>query len=381
MKEGVTQIAIARKLGISQSAVGSVVGSYSSRSARIRLRPEMRKRVLETAREMGYRPHRHAQLMRRHKTGVIGIIQTRGLLNVATARAIYAAQAIHAAGYQLLAGDVLWYMDGLRMAVDAMLDARVEGVLLIGPDSTFSPDQLKRFSDVKIPVVSVTGAWFPGIPQVRCDVRQGFFTLTQHLLAIGHRHLVLLTYGTPGQADPSAFRPDEERIAGFQEGVKDFEAANPGVPVDCETVRVDQAGDWVRQGGPGKRGMMQILQRVNRPDVVLCSNDHWAQGALAACAEAGVGVPEDVALTGFDNEIFGEFGTVPLTTVEQPNKAMVGKATEMLVRMIRGESLSESESVIVQMPPNLVVRKSCGATLRSNPTESRSPQTQGTVIQ
>lgn len=366
MRPAVTQVDIARRLGISQSAVGSVVGSYSSRSARIRLRPEMRTRVLETAREMGYRPHRHAQLMRKQKTGVIGIIQTRSVLSVATSRAIYAAHAVHDAGYQCLASDGLWYMDGLRMTVDAMLDARVEGVLLIGPDSTFSPDQLRRFSEVNIPVVSVTGAWFPGIPQVRCDVRQGFFTLSQHLLAIGHRHLVLLTYGKPRQADASAFLPDEERVAGFQEAVRDFEAANPGVPVDGDTFRIDQADDWVRQGEPGKRGMMQILQRVRRPDVVLCSNDHWAQGALAACAEAGVLVPGEIGLTGFDNETFGEFGTVPLTTMEQPNKAMVGKATEMLVQMIRGETLSENESTIVKMPPDLVIRRSCGATRPRN---------------
>lgn len=371
MKAGVTQVDIARKLGISQSAVGSVVGSYSSRSARIQLRPEMRKRVLETATQMGYRPHRHAQLMRRHKTGVIGIIQTRGLLNVATLRGLYAAQAVHDAGYQILSGDVLWYIEGLRVVVDAMLDARVEGVLLIGPDPTFSPEELKRFARAKIPVVSVAGAWFPGIPQVRCDVRQGFSALTQHLLSIGHRRLVLLTYGVPREADASAFLPDEERVTGFQEAVKNFVAANPGVSVTSETVRMELSGEWTRQGEPGKRGMREVLQRSQRPDVVLCSNDHWAQGALAACAEAGLRVPEDVALTGFDNETFGEFGAVPLTTVEQPTKAMVGKATEMLVRLVRGEKLPEGESAIVKVLPELVIRKSCGATCRQD-----SPQIQ-----
>lgn len=108
-----------------------------------------------------------------------------------------------------------------------------------------------------------------------------------------------------------------------------------------------------------------MKKRAHRPEAVACSNDDWALGALTACAEAGARVPADIALTGFDNILVGNYGAVPLTTVAQPIEQMTNKAVELLVKQVRGEKLSASEE-LVKMPCQLVVRHSCGAALRQH---------------
>jgi LacI family transcriptional regulator len=110
--------------------------------------------------------------------------------------------------------------------------------------------------------------------------------------------------------------------------------------------------------------MDDIVKRVIPPEVVLCSNDDWAIGALTACGEAGARVPEDIAITGFDDSPIGRFGMVPLTTVAQQPQLMASQAVEILVRKIRGESM-QSEEPVLKTPCQVVVRRSCGCAGRS----------------
>lgn len=351
----ITQVDIARKLGISQATVTAALNHDS----KIALRSETRERVLATARKLGYRPNRYAQIMRKGRSGIIGIIQSVGAMQAAVERAFFMAKTIHEAGYQTLAADLLWYREGLRNACDAMLDAEVEGVLLAGLSGDYYPAEIKRLREARIPVVALGGGHFLSTPQVCSDYQQGMFDLTQHLLGLGYRRLTLL-------APPAAGDPDRKRNWGFTERAAGFRKA------------VQQAGLNSRQAGivyqdnsdasdyfcAGKLGMQRILERTPRPEVVLCSNDHWAIAAMQACAEAGLRVPEDLAITGFDNTTDGLYAQVPLTTVAQPNEALGRKAAEILIRVVRGERLAPNER-FVKLPCQLIVRKSCGATRKN----------------
>ncbi len=115
----------------------------------------------------------------------------------------------------------------------------------------------------------------------------------------------------------------------------------------------------------GKAEMQRLLQRLNRPEAVVCTNDSWALGALSASSEAGLRVPQDIAIVGIDNDPVCEFTCPPLTTSAQPTEAIAKKAVEILFKQMRGEKLSESEWLI-RLPCQLVVRQSCGASLRRN---------------
>jgi DNA-binding LacI/PurR family transcriptional regulator len=158
-------------------------------------------------------------------------------------------------------------------------------------------------------------------------------------------------------------------MAGFQEAVAQFkQASDDSDEVITEITFEDSKVDWGKTFRQGEVAMSKLIQREKHPDAVLCSNDDWAHGALSACADAGVRVPQDIAVTGFDNETFGEFGSVRLTTVAQPTEAMVDKAVGLLFQRLRGEPISAGEELI-RLPCHVVVRQSCGASLRASRME------------
>lgn len=350
----VTQADVASRLNLSRRAVGFALSDDPS--AHRQIGSTTRQRIQQAAREMGYQPHRYAQLLRGKKSGVIGMIHFGGLMQLASIRMIHAATAIDQAGYRLLAGDVVWYQQGVRAICEAMIDARVEGVVLCAPSQWFSPAELKRFQRAEIPVVAISGMRIRGVPQVSADVRQGMFDLTQHLIALGHRRLAMLTQQTEGLQTDARWAVSD-RVAGFRDAL----AERPDVR--GETFGQDSASEsWLDPYEPGARAMTKLLQsQTQRPDAVLCSNDDWAMGALGACADAGIRIPHDMALTGFDNAVFGGYGAVRLTTVAQPTQQMAAKAIDILLRLVREETLSADE-MRVKLPCQLVVRESCGST-------------------
>jgi LacI family transcriptional regulator len=117
--------------------------------------------------------------------------------------------------------------------------------------------------------------------------------------------------------------------------------------------------DWRDGYAPGQAAIRSLIESGERPEALLCSNDDMAIGAIAACVAAGLRVPEDIAITGFDNTTAGRYACPPLTTVAQPTEAVAKKAVELLLKQTRGETISASEE-LVKLPCQLVVRQSCG---------------------
>lgn len=351
-----TQADIARKLGVSRQAVGFALGDNPRLHAK--LNPGTCDRIRTAAQQLGYRPHRSAQLLRKRKSGVIGMIQRGGMAQLAMLRAFYAAQAVYRNGYNLLTNDVLWNEDGMRKACEAMLDAQVEGVIVMNTEMT--PADLDLLRTARIPMVQVAGVQrLADVPQVRADARQGMRDLTVHLLGLGYRRLSLITaWGDPQHGPDRRCWPTADRVDGFRDAVG----------ADGEVVFEETPFDWMLPYQQGLVAMRKLLKRAERPEVLLCTNDDWAIGALRACAEAGVRVPEDVAVTGFDDSVSGRFSMVPLTTVAQQPAVMSRLAVEILLGRIKGDKRVTEES-LVKVPCQLVVRQSCGADLRQSPRE------------
>ncbi|MCG3149140.1 MAG: Catabolite control protein A [Verrucomicrobiae bacterium] len=311
-----------------------------------------RHKVERIARRLGYRPNRYAQVMRRQRSGLIGIIQHAGLLQAAVQKANHAALAVVNAGYEPLNADVLWRPAGIQTVCASMLDARVEGVLLVDAPASFPLEELTRFQRAKIPVVALGGGQYRGVPQVRVDARQGMRDLTRHVIALGHRPLCLLTT----RCDPATLWPAVERAEGFREAC----AAAGLAEADAEIIAGGSPNEAMHPYQNGREAMRELLRRERLPRAVLCSNDDWAIGALAACAERGIRVPEEVAVTGFDNSLIGEYCMVPLTTVAQPTALIAREAVAILMQLIAGEAVAP-ERLLVRVPGQLVVRRSCGA--------------------
>jgi DNA-binding LacI/PurR family transcriptional regulator len=239
-----------------------------------------------------------------------------------------------------------------------VLDARAEGLLLVGPTDRVPATFLKQIRDAGIALVSLSGVRFPDVPQVRSDFHQCAAELTNHLLGLGYRRLALLTAWGSRVKDFDHQWPVQERIDGFQEAIAKCGSSQ----VTGEVICGDEEIDLNPKYNNGRAAMQELLKRPDRPEAVLCTNDSWALGALAACAEAGVRVPQDIALTGIDNDPIGEIIQPPLTSSSQPTEAIATRAVEILMKQVRGEKLSTSE-MLVKLPCQLVMRQSCGASL------------------
>lgn len=347
----VTLRQIAEHTGLSVSTISHILNRNSQRYS-----DGTRDRVFKTAKELGYTPNRYAQVIRHGKSGIVGMIQHSGLLQVSVQKGYAAARTLLASNYRLLSNDADWMGHGIETVCETMLDLRVEGLLLIDPPAAFPNKVLDRFNANATPVVALGGVRLPGVPLIRVDARDGMEKLTRHVLGLGYRKLQLVVPDLPAQADPAMYWSTLERVAGFQSAAAEAGLAAP----QAKVVYAGTPNDRMAPYANGKAIMETILASGDRPEVLLFSNDDWAIGALAACAEAGVRVPQDIALTGFDNSLIGAYALCPLTTFSQDFEGMARSAAGLLLQMI-GDSNRDGAGPEIKVPGSLVVRRSCGA--------------------
>lgn len=356
MKSSVNQAEIARLSGLSRTAVSFALNPR----LQSRLSPQTRDRILMTADRLGYRPHRHAQLMRGKKSGLIGVIKPTHSIQTATERSFHASKAVYEAGYGLIANEILWSDKGFKLGVDAMLDAHVEGLLLVGISGEASDGELLRLRNAGIPMVSLTGSQRTGIPHVISDHHQGMVDLTNHVLGLGYREITFVgtIFEELAGVAPSAALTD--RLRGFRNTVAAAGLSEKDARVILQAVPKVSFDSFL----PGKLAMRQILDSDHRPRAIIFANDYLAIGAMAVCAEKGVRIPQEIAIAGFDNTTESQHVWPPLTTVAQPNEAVATRAVELLLQLVRGEKVSSDEETI-KLTCRLVVRQSCGAQPKS----------------
>ncbi len=322
----VTEQDVADAAGVSRRSV-SMALSENPRYAG-KLRSETRRRIIDAVERLEYRPNRAAQLMRGKRSGLIGLITTASLLQVHLERLHAVSLAIQAAGYGMLSSEMLWTSDAAQRAVDNLLDARVEGVLLMSVTHPTCQTEVKRFLTAGIPVVSLGGARLPGVAWVGSDNHQGMRDLTRHLLDHGYRRLAYLTTVVVENDQQRGFETLTERTQGFQEAMT---AAGLKAPVLTEPVK---PLDWDRYA-TGRMTLRRLLKVGTLPEALLCANDELALGVLAGCAEAGLRVPGDLAVTGFDDTYAARNAWPPLTSVAQPNLDCGRQAVDWLLQLIR----------------------------------------------
>ena len=354
-----TQTELARRLGVSRSTIAAALNPKSP----VKLREETKSLILREAEKLKYRPHRYAQIMRKGRSGLIGIFHFGGLYQVAAERAWHASQAIRQSGYQVLSNDASWSRHGIGASCETMLDAQVEGVIIAGLHDPAGTAELSVFRQAKIPIVSLSGNPMPQTPQVRADAEEAFFRVTSHIIGLGRRRILLLYSNLKDATVESLNWTGTERLSGFQRAARKarfrlvdrFSKSNETQACVVPSSFLPESFD---QFAPAHDTLKAFLADSFHPDAVICGNDHWAVGAMAALRHAGLSVPKDVAITGFDNIAVGPYLDVPLTTVAQPAQAMAEKSVELLFRKIQGRRVSSQP---IRFPCELIVRSSCGA--------------------
>lgn len=215
------------------------------------------------------------------------------------------------------------------------------GVILLG-GGDITLDVIDSTLEVEIPAVLVDVS-FSGRPLncILVDNQSGAFQTTQYLIEQGYQRIACIQ-------GPKKYPSLTERFQGYC-----FALIDSGIPLEMGLIQPP-----VSSGFPNKgyREMLALLERGEQFDAVFCVSDRTAFGALQALQEAGLRVPQDVAITGFDNTAQSSYTSPPLTTVNMPKKDLGEVAVHRLYDLMNGETLLQPVKIV--LPTSLIIRDS-----------------------
>lgn len=333
---------VAQLAGVSHQTVSRVLNDHPN------VRAGTRSRVLAAIEELGYRPNQSARALVTRRTKTVGVVAFDTTLFGPASTLLAIEQAARAAGYFVSIVSLRELNpDSVREAVEHLSLLSVEGLVIIAPQRSSTPALLGLPHHV--PVVTVEGSHGIDIPVVCVDQRLGARRVTEHLLQLGHRTVWHI-------AGPSDWLEAQGRIEGWREVL-----ASAGAPQPEPLV-----GDWSPLSG---YRCGQVLAGQPNLTAVFVGNDQMALGMLRAFAEAGIRVPDDVSVAGFDDIPEADFFAPPLTTVRQDFAEVGRRSIDSLLQQMEHGSEPQSSVADVVVPPQLVVRRSTGPA----PARSTSP--------
>jgi DNA-binding LacI/PurR family transcriptional regulator len=326
---------VAVKAGVDPSTVSRIINNDSKLS----VREETRNRILETIRELGYRPNALARGLRLNSSSTIGMLipDITNPLFPAVIKGVesYASEK----DLSLILCNTGDAYDKERKLIQLLLNRRVDGLLLAS--AHLREDTIAEVEKTGVPFVLVnrgnrkdTGAC------VVADNAAGSKMAVRHLLDLGHRkiaHIAGFLYTDSGI----------ERLEGYR---KELNRAN--ISVDSEYM--------VEAGYSEESGyiaMQKLLKLPHPPTAVFAVNDLTAMGAIMALQEAGIRVPEEMSIVGFDDTWIAKRIEPALTTVKVPLYQMGHLAMQMLYQMMNGLPVEEPRIIL---ETSLVIRRSTG---------------------
>jgi LacI family transcriptional regulator len=327
VRDRVTRQDVARFAGVSTAVVSYVVNDGPKRVA-----PDTAERVRRAIEVLRYQPNAHARALRLGSTNLLGIVVpdiTKPFF-AATTEALERAAA--AEGYALLLADSASDRQREKSNIGNLVSRQVDGLVLL---TLLTEPELATLSlrDTPAVVFNWSGT-VPGFYAIGAAAETGAYNAVRHLVGHGHKDITLIM----GARDPN--RPDPREL-GWSRAVREAK---------LEEQRIEGT-DFTRLGG--YQAMQRILASRPLPTAVYASSDLEAIGALRAMREAGVQVPEDIALASFDDIVDAEYTWPALTTVRLP---IVDMATAAVAALIRGDTSTGGQLFDTQ----LVVRHSCG---------------------
>lgn len=329
MGQRVTITDVARTAGVSVATVSKVI------NRRYGVAQATADRVQQVIDELGYESSLVARSLRSSRTHVIGILVAE-FEPFSTEILKGAAAAVSDAGYELLAYTGAQASAGAgweRRYLSRLSGTLIDGAILVTPSVVDVQTQ--------VPVVAVDPHTGPsGQPTVDSDNLTGAVQATEHLIALGHRRIAFL-----------AGRPDLEssrlRETGFRQAI-----AAAGIPVDEDLLRV---GGY--RAEPARGPVAELLALPDRPTALFAANDLSAIAAVEVARQAGIDVPGDLSVVGFDDIPEAAGATPPLTTVHQPIKQLGAEAVTLLLSLLDGVR-PVPDDTHVRLPTTLIERGS-----------------------
>jgi LacI family transcriptional regulator len=334
---------VAKEAGVSVATVSRVFNDSD------RVRPDTRERVLEAARRLDYVPNEAARSLVNDRTQTIGAIlpEMHGEFFAEVIRSL--DRTARERDHHLLVSSSHGNAAEVRAALGA-LRGRVDGLVVLWPhadlpsavaDADLPPT---AFLNGPVPSEGDSAGPFPSRAAFTVDNRSGARDAVAHLIDHGHRRIATIT-GPPENADAQA------RLEGYREALR-----AGGAAVDAA---LEATGDFRRPAG--RQRIAELLDRPQPPTALFAANDEMAIGAMHGLRRAGVSVPGDVAVVGFDDVPSAATLRPPLTTVRVPVGDLGRRAMGWLLDVLAGRSPGADPPVV--LPTQLIRRRSCGCGL------------------
>ncbi|QUH02316.1 LacI family DNA-binding transcriptional regulator [Saccharopolyspora erythraea] len=315
---------VAARVGVSRPTVSMVMRGLEGPSE------ETRRKVLLAADELGYAPDTSARLLRRQRSLQLGVVFTmREPFHVELVEHLYSCAA--ARGYDLALGALTPTREQDRV-VEELVSHRCEGLILLDTESGTAP--LGAVA-AHLPAVQLAcPVADKSLDVVRSDDAKGIRQAVDHLVELGHRAIAHVDAGNrPGAA---------ERRRGYRAGMK-----RHGLAGHADII----PGDYTREAGAA--AAQQLLERTGRPTAVITANDDCALGLIDSLVRAGVDVPGDLSVVGYDDSSVARLPFLNLTTVRQDAARLAELAVDAVLDRLEA---GRTEARKVTLAPRLVVR-------------------------
>ncbi|WP_329577621.1 LacI family DNA-binding transcriptional regulator [Streptomyces sp. NBC_01361] len=330
----VTIVDVARHAQVSTTAVSKVLrGAYGAS-------PRMREKVQQAIAELGYRPYAAARGLR-GQTYTIGVMlpDIRNpffpeILDGVT-------EWFENTDYQVLLGPGCNGEEAEARVTDAMIDRGMDGLLLVAPVS--SRARLEQLAGAVPMVVIGRHGQSTRYDTVVDDDLAGAALVVDHLVSQGHRHIAHIEHL---ETDPtrSEEMPNARRAEGYRRAMRAHGLADE---IDIVSTSYTQEGGYL--------GARELLARTRRPTAMFAGADVVAMGVLDALSEAGLSVPDDIAVAGYDNTTLAALRQISLTSVDQGGRAIGGNAARLLLERITDRAKPTAQ---VTLSPTLMPRNS-----------------------
>ncbi len=330
----VTLADIARVAQVSVSTVSRVLSNPN-----YPIKEENRQRILKLAEEMGYKPNLVARSLQSNRSHLVGVIVDRMQSPFAAATVQGIQDGLRNVGYSV---SIAYSNRDQALAIEAInsfYSRQVDGIVILNSWLHTYNDAILSLQDR--PFVFVNRVFGNCLHNcVGPGDYSGAQLATEHLVNLGHRRVGYVN----GMKD---WIEAQNRLSGYWDAL-----LKHGLPVDETLIK---HGDWGVDSG--YQAAQELLALEERPTAIFAANDIMALGAMYAIQEAGLKIPTDVAVVGYDDRDFAAWLRPALTTIRMPSYEMGQAAARSLLKQIAGEEPEDA----TQIPGELIIRESCGA--------------------
>lgn len=345
---------VAERAGVALSTVSYVLNNSGP------VADDRRSKVVEAVRVLGYLPNESARNLKRHTVATIGLV-VPDLVNQ------YFAMIAEGVEQAASEKDILVVFctpeatgEGESWNSRLLRSQRLDGLIYLSGANT----RMEPLVDlIRVGPVVLVDEKLPGfnLPSVVSQNRQGAREIAAHLMSLGHARPAII-------GGPPELWTAEQRLSGYREAI-----VAAGLDPDAVPLFI---GDYRMESGERLAAEALSGPAAERPTALICSNDLMAMGALSYCRRAGLRVPEEISVVGFDDLPLASLLTPSLTTVRQPARELGKKAVKLLLSLVDGIEVASPPP----LPVSLKIRESSGPVARPG-SETRSEISQISEIE